>query len=104
LGGCHLFVDLGVAVLFAQAEPLEEAAAGRLACFQLGEMHSEPEVVGFFVGRAENLLRFGRQIGHTLAPTWSGPDKDRLANEARRLAGNLLSDEATDGETQHVDL
>jgi hypothetical protein len=30
---CHLFVGLGVPVLFAQAEPLEEVAAGRLACF-----------------------------------------------------------------------
>ena len=36
LGGCHLFVDLGVSVLFAQAEPLEEVAASRLACFRLG--------------------------------------------------------------------
>ena len=70
----------------------------------LVEMNGEPEVVGFFVGCAENLLRFGRQTAHTLAPAWSGPEKDQLANEARRLARDLLSDEATDGETQHVDL
>jgi len=67
-------------------------------------MDGEPEVVGFSVACAENLLRFGRQIGHALATAWSGPDKDQLANEARCLAGDLLSDEAADGETQHVDL
>jgi len=64
----------------------------------------KPELIRFFVGCAKNLLRFGRQIRHTLAPAWSGPDKDQLANEARRLTGDLLSDQATDGETQHVDL
>jgi hypothetical protein len=46
LGGCHLFVDLGVAVLLAQAESLEKAAASRLACFRPGEMDGEPEVSG----------------------------------------------------------
>src|SRR5260370_28391472 len=74
-----------------------------LACLRLGEMNGEPEVVGFFVGCAENLLRLGRQTGHTLAPARSGPDQDQLANKAGRMAGDLLSDEATNGETQHVD-
>src|ERR1700731_3068310 len=82
LCGCHPFVDLGVSVFFAQAEPFEEAAASSLACLRPGEMDGEPEMVGVFVACAENLLRFGRQIGHTLAPAWSGPDKDQLANEA----------------------
>ncbi len=66
-------------------------------------MDGEPEVVGFLIGCAENLLRFGRQAGHTLAPAWSGPDQGQPADETRRLAGDLLSNEATDGETQHVD-
>src|ERR1700731_3840080 len=79
LCGCHLFVDLGVPVRFAQAEPLEEAAASRLACLRPGEMDREPEVVGFLVGCAENLLRFGRQVCHTFAPAGSGPDKDQVA-------------------------
>jgi hypothetical protein len=89
LGECYLFVDLGVSVLFAQAEPLEEVAASRLACLRLGEMNGEPEVVGFFVGCAENLLRLGRQTGHTLAPARSGPDQDQLANKAGRMTGDL---------------
>ena len=59
-------------------------------------MDGEPELIRFFVGCAKNLLRFGRQIRHTLAPAWSGPDKDQLANEARRLAGDLLRDETTE--------
>src|SRR5258708_20157115 len=100
LGECYLFVDLGVSVLFAQAEPLEEVAASRLACFRLGEMNGEPEGVAVFVGCAENLPSFGCQTGHTLAPAWSGPDQDQLANKAGRMAGDLLSDEATNGETQ----
>ncbi len=104
LGGRHLFVDLGVPVLLAQAESLEKAAASRLACLRPGKMDGEPEVVGFFVACAENLLRFGRQTGHTLASAWSGPDEDQFANEARRLPGDLLSNETPDGETQHVDL
>ena len=29
LGECYLFVDLGVSVLFSQAEPLEEVATGK---------------------------------------------------------------------------
>ena len=89
LGGCHLFVDLGVSVLFAQAEPLEEVAASRLACFRLGEMNGEPEVVGFFVGCAENLLASGVRLAIPSPPR--GPVPTRINLRTRLDAWPAIS-------------
>src|SRR5882762_9915049 len=59
-------------------------------------------MVGFFIGCPDDLLRFRREPCQTLAPAWPGGYKDQRSNETWRLSSDLLGDEATHGETQHV--
>src|SRR5258708_36586061 len=74
LGGCDFLVALGIAVLGAQPEALEELAARSLALLGLREMHAEPEMIGLVIGGAEDFLRLWRERGHALATTRASAD------------------------------
>src|SRR3954452_19144566 len=67
LGWCDFLIHLGIAILGAQPEPLEQRAAASLASRRLSEMDGEPELVGWVVGGAEDPLRFVRAGSHALA-------------------------------------
>src|SRR5258705_4992799 len=50
-------VNLGIAVLATQPEPLEELAARSLALLGAREVHAKPKMIGLVIGGAEDFLR-----------------------------------------------
>ena len=104
LGGRHFLVHLGIAVLSAQAEALQEFAAGGLAGFRVGEVHLQPELLRLVIGGAEDLLRLRREGRHAFAAARAGADQHQAPHQLRGLQRDLLGDEAADREAEHVNL
>src|SRR5216683_2938290 len=103
LGGRDFLVDLGIAVLGAQPEALEELAACSLALRGPREMHAKPKMIGLVIGGAEDFLRLWRERSHALAAARAGADQDEAPHEVGRLKGDLLSDKAADRKAEHID-
>ena len=80
-----------------------ERAARSLARLGLGEMHAKPEMIGLIIGRAEDVLRLGRERGHALATARAGADQDQAPHEVGRLKGDFLRNEAADRKPEHID-
>jgi hypothetical protein len=60
LGRRNFFVDLGIAVLRAQAEAFEELAACSLTFLGPREMDPKPKMIGVVISGAEDFLRLRR--------------------------------------------
>src|ERR1700738_725910 len=60
LGGPDFLVHLGIAVLGAQSEALEELAASSLALLGPREVHAKPKMIGLVIGGTEDFLRLWR--------------------------------------------
>src|SRR5258708_7419502 len=103
LGGYDFLVDLGIAVLGAQPEALEELAARGLALLGLREMHAKPKMIGLVIGGAEDFLGLWRERGHALATARAGAYQDQAPHEVGRLKGDLLRDKAADRKAEHID-
>src|SRR5258706_9921932 len=103
LGGRSLYVHLGIAVPVPTPESLQKLSTRGLACFRLREMDFQPELLGRIVGRAENLLRLGREGRHALTAARSGADQDEAPDEARGLNRDLLRHESTDRKAEYID-
>src|ERR1700730_1124271 len=104
LGGRDFLGDLGIAVLGAQPEALEELVACSPALLGPREVHAKPKMIGLVIGAAEDFLRLWRERSHALATARAGADQDQAPHEVGRLKGDLLHDKAADRKAEHIDL
>src|ERR1700722_5622155 len=96
LRGSDFLVDLGIAVLGAQPEALEELTARSLAPLGLREMHAKPKMIGMVIGGAEDFLGLWRERSHALAAARAGAAQNQASDEIGSLQGDFLGDKATD--------
>src|SRR6266849_7430953 len=104
LGGRDFRVDLGIAVLGAQPEALEELAACSLALLGPREVHAKPKMIGLVIGGAEDFLRLWGERRHALATARAGADQNETSDEIGGLKCDFLRDKAADRKAEHIDL
>src|SRR3984893_2278125 len=104
LGRRNFFVDLGIAVLRAQAEAFEKLSACSLAFLGPREMDPKPKMIGVVISGAEDFLCLRREGRHAFAAARAGADQDQAPHEVGRLKSDLLRDKAADRKSEHIDL
>src|SRR5258708_40089633 len=94
LGGRDFSVHLGIAVLAAQPEALEELASCRLALPGRRKVHVKPKMVGIIIAGAQDFLRLWSERRHALAAARAGADQHEAPDEIGGLKCDFLRDKA----------
>src|ERR1700731_4432278 len=104
LGRRNFFVDLGIAILGAQAKAFEELTACSLTFLGSREVYAKPKMIRFVISGAEDFLRLRREGRHAFAAARAGADEDQPPHEVGRLKGDLLCDKPANRKSEHIDL
>src|ERR1700730_7496552 len=101
LGGRGFLVHLGIAVLGAPSEALEELASCSLALLGMRKVHVKPKMIGIVIGGAEDFLRLWSERSHALAAAQAGADHHKAPDEIGGLKCDFLRDKAADRKAEH---
>ena len=104
LGGRNFPVHLGIAVLAAKPEALEELTSCSLALLGMRKVHAKPKMIEIVIGGAEDFLRLWSERSHALAAARAGADQHEAPDEIGGLKCDFLRDKAADRKAEHIDL